>query len=62
MKLLELDKFICEYYYEDESESVYTIEGYSLNYIKRKISELLDADVPVTYKIYGVIEEGVEYP
>ena len=58
MYIGDINNFVCEYSYEDEEE-VYTMSSSSPRYLKKKLSELLDCDKDVTYKIYAVLEEGV---
>lgn len=61
MNFLDTNKYICEYSYEGDEGEIFTIEGYTLKYVKRKLTELLDAECNIIYKIYSVIEEGIEY-
>lgn len=61
MNFLDTNKYICEYSYEGSENEIFTIEGYTLKYVKKKLTELLDAECNIIYKIYAVMEEGVEY-
>ena len=59
MIILEDEKYICKYRYEDSDEE-FEIESSSIKWLKERISEYSDCGKKVYYKIYAVIEEGVE--
>lgn len=52
-----IERFICEYSYDGE-EDIFFMESSSVKYLKHKVSEFIDCEKGINYKIYAVIKEG----
>lgn len=52
-----IEKFICKYSYDGDKDTFF-MESSSVKYLKHKISEFVDCEKGINYKIYTVIEEG----
>lgn len=59
MIILENERYACRYRYEG-SEEEFEIESSSIEWLKERILECSDCGKKVYYKIYAVIEEGIE--
>lgn len=61
MIILENERYICRYRYED-SEEEFQIESSSIKWLKERMYECTDCGKKVLYKIYAVIEENEVEP
>lgn len=61
MIILENEKYICKYRYEDSDEE-FEMESSSIKWLKERMYDCTDNGKKVFYKIYAVLEEDEVEP